>query len=380
MHTDDEKYMRQALVLARRGLSKVEPNPSVGALLVKAGQIIGKGWHRKFGGPHAEIDALADCANIGVSPRGATLYVTLEPCCHQGKTGPCTKALIEAGIAKAVVATQDPAAHVNGAGIEQLRTAGIRVEVGCCQEDARLLNAPFFKFAGTARPWVVLKWAQSLDGHLARQSLDRADDLWISNPQSRRDAHRLRRRTQAILVGINTVIDDNPRLTPRPRRESAPLRIVLDNHLRIPLTCRIVRSASKHPTLVVTTQETFSAKQTRVTAIQNKGVQVLPCPHTTDCTDLTFLLSHLSHCGIQQLLVEGGPTIHAAFLQAGLMDETCIYVAPLFLGSLGTATITRALDTVKLNVALKNTVAKSLGQDICWVGYNAHSVDEVLAL
>ncbi len=380
MHTDDTKFMRQALVVARRGLSKVEPNPAVGALLVKAGQVIGKGWHRKFGGAHAEIEALADCTNLGVNPRGATLYVTLEPCCHHGKTGPCTEALVEAGIAQAVVATQDPAAHVNGAGIEQLRTSGIRVEVGCCQEEARLLNAPFFKFASTERPWVVLKWAQSLDSHLARRKLDQADDMWISNPQSRRDVHRLRRRTQAILVGINTVIDDNPRLTPRPGRGNPPMRIVLDNHLRIALTSRLLRSASRQPTLVVTTQETFLAKQGRVTAIQDKGAQVLPCPHSHDRTDLAFLLTHLGQQGIQQLLVEGGPTIHAAFLEAGLMDETCIYIAPFLLGSLGSASIAHALDAVNLNVALKHTAAKSMGQDIRWVGYNARSVDDILAL
>lgn len=380
MNTEDEKRMHQALVLARRGLGKVEPNPAVGALLIKAGQLIGKGWHREFGGPHAEVDALHNCAALGFNPQGATLYVTLEPCCHQGKTGPCTDALINAGIARAVVATQDPADHAHGAGIVQLRKAGIQVEVGCCQSEARLFNAPFFQFAKTGRPWVVLKWAQSLDSHLARKRMDQADDVWISNPQSRRDVHRLRRRTQAILVGINTVIDDNPRLTPRPSKGKMPLRIVLDNGLRIPMTCRLLRSAAKHPTLIVTTQEAFADKQARVETIQDKGAEVLACPNTTNSTDLNFLLAQLSQRGIQQLLVEGGPTIHAAFLHAGLMDETCIYLAPCLLGSLGTATLTQALRTQEIHPCeLQNISVKALGQDIRWTGLNKRSVDETLA-
>jgi diaminohydroxyphosphoribosylaminopyrimidine deaminase/5-amino-6-(5-phosphoribosylamino)uracil reductase len=380
MNTEDEKHMRRALGLARHGLGKVEPNPAVGALLVKAGEVIGKGWHRKFGGPHAEVDALHNCAARGLNPQGATLYVTLEPCCHQGKTGPCTDALIKAGIAKAVVATQDPAGHAHGAGIAQLRQAGIQVEVGCRQPEARLLNAPFFQFARSGKPWVVLKWAQSLDCHLARKIIDQADDVWISNPQSRRDVHRLRRRTQAILVGINTVIHDNPRLTPRPSKGRMPLRIVLDNRLRIPMTCRLLRSAAKHPTLVVTTQATFSGMQARVEAIRGKGAEVLACPNTAHSTDLNFVLTHLSQRGIQQLLVEGGPTIHAAFLQAGLMDETCIYLAPQFLGSQGTATLPLTLCTQEIHpCVLQNITVKSMGQDIRWVGLNTRSVDEILA-
>lgn len=163
----DENYMQMALKLARHGIGSVEPNPAVGCIIVKGGQIIGKGWHKKFGGPHAEINALQDCGTLGVNPRGAAMYVTLEPCCHQGKTGPCTDAIIAAGLAKVFVATIDPSPHAGGKGIEQLRAAGIQIQTGICETEAKLLNAPFIKFASGGSCWVTLKWAQSIDGKLA---------------------------------------------------------------------------------------------------------------------------------------------------------------------------------------------------------------------
>ncbi|MHC4593863.1 MAG: bifunctional diaminohydroxyphosphoribosylaminopyrimidine deaminase/5-amino-6-(5-phosphoribosylamino)uracil reductase RibD, partial [Planctomycetota bacterium] len=190
----DEKLMRSALTLARRGVGLVEPNPAVGAVIVKANQIIGKGWHKKFGGPHAEINALQDCKSLGVNPRGATMYVTLEPCSHQGKTAPCTEAIIAAGLAKVFVATIDPSEHANGTGLEQLRNARIAVQTGLCETEARLLNAPFIKFAATGRCWVILKWAQSIDGKLATTEPRSSGSGWISSEQSRKDVHKLRRR------------------------------------------------------------------------------------------------------------------------------------------------------------------------------------------
>ncbi len=189
--------MQSALKLAEKGISSVEPNPAVGCIIIKAGQLIGKGYHKKFGGPHAEVNALEDCRTLGMTPEGGTMYVTLEPCCHQGKTGPCTQAIIGAGIARVIAATIDPSEHANGKGMEQLRQAGIEVEVGLCEQEARLLNAPFFKYVTTGKPWVVLKWAQSLDGKLAYADQS-AEKRWITNEASRNDAHRLRRRVGAI--------------------------------------------------------------------------------------------------------------------------------------------------------------------------------------
>ncbi|GAG99526.1 unnamed protein product, partial [marine sediment metagenome] len=193
MVDQDEKYMRVALKLAQRGIGSVEPNPAVGAVLVKANQVIGKGWHREFGGPHAEINALEDCKTLGVNPRGATMYVTLEPCCHQAKTGPCTEAIIAAGLAKVVIAAIDPSEHANGRGIEKLRNAAIVVQTGVCETQARLINAPFFKFTTTGKTWVILKWAQSIDAKVAYADKSRRR-RWISGEQSRKDVHKLRRR------------------------------------------------------------------------------------------------------------------------------------------------------------------------------------------
>ena len=241
---DAEKYMQMALNMAKRGIGSVEPNPAVGAVIIKANQIIGKGWHKKFGEPHAEINALEDCKTLAVNPRGATMYVTLEPCSHKGKTGPCTKALIEAGLAKVFIATKDPSKHANGKGIEQLKEAGIKVQTGICETQAKLLNAPFIKHASTGRCWVTLKWAQTIDGRVAGKNKSETQK-WISNKLSRGDAHKLRRRSQAILVGINTILADNPLLTARPSKGRKPLRIVMDSFLKIPSDCRLLKSAKQ---------------------------------------------------------------------------------------------------------------------------------------
>ncbi|MHC4361063.1 MAG: bifunctional diaminohydroxyphosphoribosylaminopyrimidine deaminase/5-amino-6-(5-phosphoribosylamino)uracil reductase RibD, partial [Planctomycetota bacterium] len=190
MNSSNENYMQTALRLARRGIGSVEPNPAVGCIIVKGNQIIGKGWHKAFGGPHAEINALEDCKMLGISPAGATMYVTLEPCCHHGKTPPCTQAIIDAKIKRVYVATVDPSEHAGCKGIEELRSAGIHVETGLCQTEARMLNAPFIKFAKTGRPWVILKWAQTIDGKVAWA--DGNEQRWISSQASRKDVQKLR--------------------------------------------------------------------------------------------------------------------------------------------------------------------------------------------
>ena len=339
------KYMPLALELASRGLGNVEPNPTVGAVIVKAGKVIGKGWHKKFGGPHAEINALADCKKQGANPKGATMFVTLEPCCHFGKTGPCTDALIAAKLKKVVVATIDPSKHANGKGIRQLRKAGIKVVVGECEAEARVLNAPFLKFASTGKTWVTLKWAQSIDGKLAWA---KADDKhrWISCEESRKDAHKLRRQVGAILVGINTVLKDDPLLTPRPARGKKPLRVVLDNHLRIPLDCKLLKTASDVPLLIVTRAVSLRTKAKKAKQIVGRGAELLACPASR--SNLKFLIAQLSKRGIQRLLVEGGPTVIGSFLKAKLADEVVIYVAPKILDTEGGADISWAINNLHL--------------------------------
>jgi diaminohydroxyphosphoribosylaminopyrimidine deaminase/5-amino-6-(5-phosphoribosylamino)uracil reductase len=355
------KYMSLALKLAERGIGSVEPNPAVGAVIVKAGKVIGKGWHKRFGGPHAEINALADCKRQGANPKGATMFVTLEPCCHFGKTGPCVDELIAAKLKKVVLATIDPSRHANGKGIRQLRKAGIKVEVGECQAEARVLNAPFIKFAATGKTWVTLKWAQSIDDKLAWAKTD-SRHRWISCEQSRKDAHNLRRRVGAILVGINTVLKDDPLLTPRPSRGKKPLRIVLDNHLRIPLNCKLLKTASDVPLLIVTRDASLRIKAKKVKQIIGRGAQLLSCPVSRP--NIQYLLRHLSKLGIQHLLVEGGPAVIGSFLKANLADEIVVYIAPIILGAKGRAEITPLAATTILRYA--NTVP--FGKDICIVG------------
>ncbi len=360
----DTKYMSTALRLAQRGIGSVEPNPAVGAVIVKANQVIGKGWHKKFGGPHAEINALEDCKTLGVNPRGAVMYVTLEPCSHEGKTGPCTQAIIEAGVAKVFVATVDPSEHAGGKGIEQLRNAGIEVETGICETQARLLNAPFIKFAATGRCWVTLKWAQSIDGKVAITEPGPSGSGWISGQQSRKDVHKLRRRSQAILVGVNTVVADDPLLTPRPSKGKKLIRIVLDNNLRIPLNCKLIKTARKSPVLIYTREEAVQANLEIAEKITKKGAELLIWPDTQGRSNLYFLLDELSKRGIAQLLVEGGPRVLTSFLKEQLADEIVVYIAPKILGAQGSVDITRPMAELTQAIGLHHVDIKRFGDDV----------------
>jgi len=355
--------MQSALKLAEKGIGAVEPNPAVGCMIVKAGQLIGKGYHKRFGGPHAEINAMADCRTLGITPEGGTMYVTLEPCCHQGKTGPCTEAIIHAKIARVVAATLDPSAHANGRGLEQLRRAGIAVEVGLCEQEARQLNAPFFKHVTTGKAWVVLKWAQSIDGKLAYTDQS-PEKRWITNEVSRSDAHRLRRRVGAIVVGINTILADDPLLTPRPSKGKKPIRVVLDDSLQVPLGCRLLRTTKTSPVLIYTRQAAVEANSKLAGRIQKKGVEVLAYEGPGELPDLRFLLEELSKRGVQQVLVEGGPHVAASFLRERLADEICVYVAPKVLGAGGTASLSEPMAVLEHVVGLHHVQIKTLGDDV----------------
>ena len=355
--------MQSALKLAEKGISTVEPNPAVGCVIVKAGQVIGKGYHKKFGGPHAEVNAIEDCRTLGVTPEGATLYVTLEPCCHQGKTGPCTEAIINARIARVIAATVDPSGHANGKGLERLRQAGIEVEVGLCEQEARLLNAPFFKYVTTGKCWIVLKWAQSIDGKLAYADPS-SEKRWITNEASRSDAHKLRRRAGAILVGINTVLADDPLLTPRPSQGRKPMRVVLDGSLQVPLECQLLRTAQTSPVLIYTHKAAVDADPQRIEQIRSKGADVLVYEGGGEMPDLRFLLDELSNRGVQQVLVEGGPHVAASFLREALVDEICVYIAPKILGSTGTADIGAPLTCLDRVIGLYHVQSKAFGEDI----------------
>jgi len=376
MADQDKKYMEMALKLAQRGIGSVEPNPAVGAVLVKANQVVGKGWHKKFGGPHAEINALQDCQKLGVNPQGATMYVTLEPCCHHAKTGPCTEAIVAAGIKKVVVAAIDPSEHAGGKGIEQLRNAGIEVEKGVCETQASLLNAPFFKFAATGKTWVILKWAQSIDGKVAYAEKNR-DRQWISGEQSRKDVQKLRRRVQAILVGINTVIADDPLLTARPSKGNKATRIVLDNNLRIPLNCKLLATTKQAPVLILTAQQALQANPLIVEQIIQKGAQVLAYPEEQGPSNLPFLLDELARRDVAQLLVEGGPTVIASFLKEQLADEIVVYVTPRILGGKGSVGVTEPMAELDEVVALQHVDIQRFGDDVRLTGLSEKALGEI---
>jgi diaminohydroxyphosphoribosylaminopyrimidine deaminase/5-amino-6-(5-phosphoribosylamino)uracil reductase len=320
----DERLMRQALALARHGEGCVEPNPMVGAVIASAsGGIIGEGWHELFGGPHAEVAAISAA---GTAARGGTLAVTLEPCCHHGKTPPCTAAIIAAGIARVIVGTSDPFPTVNGGGIDALVRAGIEVRVGVCETEARRLIAPFRMLVEQQRPWMIAKWAMSLDGRVATSV---GESRWISSEASRAIVHTLRGRMDGILCGIGTALADDPLLTARPAGPRQPLRIVLDSLSRLPLESRLVRTARDVPLLVATGP---AAPADRVQSLQAAGCEVWQSTSADPRVHLRELLAELGTRRLTNVLVEGGPTVLGSLADAQAIDEVWAFIAPTIIG------------------------------------------------
>lgn len=316
----DDQWMARALELAEKGRGHVEPNPLVGAVVVRDGTNVGEGWHQRFGGPHAEVEALAAA---GALARGATLYVTLEPCCHHGKTPPCTDAILQAGVAHVVAAMLDPFAEVAGRGAARLRSAGVDVDLGVGEAAAQILNAPYLKLLRSGRPCVHAKWAMTLDGKIATVT---GHSQWISNDSSRRLVHELRGRMDAIVVGIGTALADDPRLTARPPGPRTALRVVLDSNGRLPPTSRLAASAGQVPTLVATAAGVPSEP------LRQLGCEILELPGDTSGLSITSLLDELGRRRLTNVLVEGGPAVLGSFLDAGAIDEVHVFVAPLLVG------------------------------------------------
>lgn len=325
-HTD---FMHEALELARRGIGAVEPNPMVGAVLVRDGRVIGRGWHRRFGGPHAEIEALRDAAAAGESPAGATIYVTLEPCCHFGKTPPCTRALIDAGVARVVAAMVDPFPQVSGGGLAALRDAGIGVVVGVCEAEARRLLDAYLKLRTTGRPWVICKWAQTLDGRIATRT---GHSRWISSEASRRRVHEIRGWCDGVAVGANTAVADDPLLTNRSGQGRAPMRVVLDERLLLPAGGQLARTAGQVPLLVATTAEAVETQPGRAAELHDLGAELLVLPAAPAGVDLPALLDELGRRQWTRLLVEGGARVLGQMLRGGLADELLVFLSPLLVG------------------------------------------------
>jgi len=323
MSDADRKWMERALELAERGRGSVEPNPLVGAVVVQADQVVGEGWHERYGEGHAEVNALA---RAGPAAHGATLYVTLEPCCHHGKTPPCTDAVLRAGIRRVVAAMTDPYPAVAGNGAALLRQGGVDVAIGPGEPEARRLNAPYLKLLATAWPYVHAKWAMTLDGKICTRT---GDSKWISNEASRRHVHELRGRMDAILVGAGTVLADNPLLTARPPGPRTPCRIVLDSQGRIPPSSMLVTTARETPTLIVTAGD---SARSRAEALVAAGCELLPLPDVGGRPDLAALLDELGRRRWTNLLVEGGAEVLGSFLDAGAIDEVHVFVAPRLMG------------------------------------------------
>ena len=342
----DSAFMSRAIEIAARGRGFVEPNPMVGCVIVRDGLVVAEGWHERFGGPHAEVNALlaaAQCESSSSASRsqaassnaisaeplhGSTMYVSLEPCCHHGKTPPCVDQIIRSGIRRVVAAMSDPFPAVQGGGVTRLRDAGIEVDVGVCETQARELNAPYLHLLREQAPWVIGKWAMSLDGKIATRS---GDSRWISNDRSREIAHTVRGRVDAIVVGRGTVDQDNPLLTARPSGPRVATRVVMSSRGLLPRDCALLRTAREVPVLVVvTTQATPEACRD----LERAGCEVLVVDAEDQTKQLGEMLKLFGNRRWTNILVEGGGQILGRFLDGGLLDEVHVFIAPKLIGGM----------------------------------------------
>ncbi|MDK2936262.1 MAG: bifunctional diaminohydroxyphosphoribosylaminopyrimidine deaminase/5-amino-6-(5-phosphoribosylamino)uracil reductase RibD [Eubacteriaceae bacterium] len=354
---NDQYYMKLAIEEAKRGRGKVNPNPLVGAVIVKNDQIIGQGYHEKFGGPHAEINAIKSCQT---DLEGATLYVNLEPCCHFGKTPPCTQAIIEKKIKKVVIGSLDPNRLVSAKGVQALKEAGIEVVKGVCQEECQELNRVFFHFIRTNRPYVLLKYAMSLDGKIATRT---GDSKWISGSASRARVQALRHEMMGIMVGINTVIKDDPRLSCRLENGRQPVRIVCDTHLRLPADARLVKTARESPTIIGTASQDLE----KIRQLEKVGCQIFRVPQKDGHLDLKIFMEQLGKASIDGILLEGGGTLNECALRLGLVEAITIFMAPKIIGgqSAKTAVEGVGIESLQDAPAFNLTKMQMFDQDIC---------------
>lgn len=324
----EEQFMKRAIELAKQGMGWTAPNPLVGAVVVKNGRVIGEGYHRKYGELHAERNALAACTE---DPAGATLYVTLEPCCHYGKTPPCTEIIIEKKIAKVVIGSRDPNPKVAGKGARILREHGIEVVEDYMREACDALNPVFFHYITTKTPYVVLKFAMTLDGKIATRT---GASKWITGEAARNHVHQLRGRYAGILAGIGTVLADDPMLNCRIDGAHQPLRIILDSHLRIPMGSRLVRSAKEYPLLIVCNESTRDREEgtNRIQKLEEAGAKVWTLPEKNGHPDLNVLMQRLGEEKIDSVLIEGGGTVNEAALKAHIVHHVYAYIAPKIFG------------------------------------------------
>lgn len=374
-----EFYMRRAIALALLGKGKVNPNPMVGAVIVKDGKVIGEGYHHRYGQLHAERDAFA---NLTEDAKGAEMYVTLEPCCHYGKQPPCTQAIIEHGISKVYIGSNDPNELVAGQGIQQLIDAGIEVVTGILKEECDAVNPVFFHYITTKTPYVVMKYAQTLDGKIATYA---GNSKWITGEKAREDVQRLRNWLKGIMVGVQTVIADNPMLNCRMEGGENPVRIICDSHLRIPTDCKIVETAREIPTYIATLessaedkfnkgdvrhdvlgQEKINDNRKKKQQLEEKGVQFLYCRENQGRIDLKDLMNQLGEKKIDSILLEGGSTLNESALRQGIVNHICVYIAPKIFGGLAGYTPVggKGIEFVEDAYLFENHKITQIGEDI----------------
>ena len=326
----DEHWMRKALELAAGGAGYVTPNPMVGAVIVRDNQVIGEGFHEKYGQLHAERNALADCVKKGNTPEGATIYVTLEPCCHYGKTPPCTEAIIENRLGRVVYGTTDPNPLVAGQGLKLLRDRGIQVDGPVLEQECRDLNRYFFHYMTTGLPYVIVKYAMTADGKIATVS---GDSKWITGEESRRQVHLTRKRVAAIMAGIGTVLSDDPMLNCRIEEGVDPVRVICDSRLRIPMDSQIVKTSGEIRTIVACAEFNDSEIQKKAEALETSGVEIIQVKaDSRGHADVEQVIRSLGNMKIDSLLIEGGSRLNYSVLETGMVSEIDAYIAPKFVG------------------------------------------------
>lgn len=353
----DHWHMSRALELAVRGQGFVEPNPMVGCVIARGAELIGEGWHHRYGGPHAEIEALR---LAGSRAAGATMYVTLEPCCHQGKTPPCTEAILRAAPSRVVIAQRDPFPEVSGKGITRLEAAGITVDIGLAEAEARELNAPYLKLVETGRPWVIAKWAMTLDGKLATRT---GESQWISGPDSRAVVHQLRGRVDALVVGRGTAEHDDPALTARPPGPRTAARIVLDSRANLSLDSKLARTARDAPVLVAVGEMAPPARRKR---LADAGCEVLVLGGNDHAERLDALLAELGRRRMTNVLFEGGACVFGTLLDERAIDEVHAFIAPKLVGGAEAPSPAAGLGIAGMADALilPSPAIRNLGHDV----------------
>lgn len=358
----DKHYMELAIELAKKSRGKVNPNPLVGAVIVKDEKIIGEGYHMLYGEAHAEVNAFNNATN---DVKGSTMYITLEPCSHYGKTPPCVDQIIKKKIKRVVVGSLDPNPLVAGNGIIKLKEAGIEVEVGVLESECKKINEVFMKYIVTRKPFVVMKCAMSLDGKITTSS---GESKWITGEASRRDVHETRNKLSGIMVGVETVIKDNPELTCRIDNCRNPVRIIVDSTLRIPLESKVINEIHKAKTIIATTMK---ATKDKIKALESRGINVLIVKLKNKRVDLNHLMTKLGELKIDSILLEGGAALNFSALEEGIVDKVEIYIAPMIIGGEKSRTPVGGKGVGFLNQAykLKDLTSRRIGDDILLEGY-----------